>query len=380
MKWMNDELNKHSPGLTKEDLKSLEISISRQEGNVTEPGEQELTDSLRSAFESFKRASTKNQEVLRNQMRTLGNRIMELNMVPIERKNAKAIQTALNATWLIAIIGTLGFLLAFTFTINFPGYIADPITELTKRIHDISNQNYKSQLNLGKRDEYSELNEAFNRMVSKLTEFENSNLSKLLLEKKRIETLINSLNEAIIGFDESSTIIFANHVACGLIGMEQEELLGRYAPDIALFNDLFRNLLREGTERIKIFSEGKEGYYSKDIFPVMNEDKLIGKVILLKNITEFHQLDEAKTNFIATISHELKTPLSAIKLSLKLLENPRIGVMNTEQKQLLFNIEEDTRRLMILTTELLDMAQVETGKISLNFGISPPRKNRGLCY
>jgi signal transduction histidine kinase len=111
----------------------------------------------------------------------------------------------------------------------------------------------------------------------------------------------------------------------------------------------------------------------KDILPVLNEEKMIGKVIILKNITEFQQLDEAKTNFIATISHELKTPISAIKMSLKLLEDHRIGQMNSEQRQLLSNMEDDTRRLMNITTELLDMAQAETGKISLNFGVSPPK-------
>ena len=373
MKGMDDELDKHPLSINPGDIKALERPISRQEGNVTEPGEQALTDSLRSTFELLKRAKGDQQFALKNQLRTLGNQIMEVNMTPIERKNAKAIQTALSASWLVAIIGTLGFIIAFTFLINFPGYIADPITELTHRIREISNRNYKAQLNLGKLDEFDELIEAFNVMTSKLTEYENSNLSKLLFEKKRVETLINSLQEGIIGIDENSYIIFVNHVACGLLGMNEPELMGRYAPDIALFNDLFRNLLKDESNKIKIYSDGKESFYSKDILPVMNEENMIGKVIILKNITEFQQLDEAKTNFIATISHELKTPLSAIKMSLKLLDDHRIGQVNDEQKQLLSNIEDDTRRLMNITTELLDMAQVETGKISLNFGISPPQ-------
>ena len=104
----------------------------------------------------------------------------------------------------------------------------------------------------------------------------------------------------------------------------------------------------------------------------MSKEKVIGKVIILKNITEFQQLDEAKTNFIATISHELKTPISAIKMSLKLLEDNRIGRVNPEQKQLLGNIDEDARRLLQITGELLDMAQVETGKLTLNFGSTHP--------
>ncbi len=79
---------------------------------------------------------------------------------------------------------------------------------------------------------------------------------------------------------------------------------------------------------MKIFADNRESYYTKEVLPVTSKDKVIGKVIILNNITEFQQLDEAKTNFIATISHELKTPISSIKMSLKLLEDKRIGEMN----------------------------------------------------
>lgn len=90
-------------------------------------------------------------------------------------------------------------------------------------------------------------------------------------------------------------------------------------------------------------------------------------MILLKNITQFQELDLAKTNFIATISHELKTPIASIKLSSKLLEDSRVGELNEEQKQLVNNIKDDSARLLKITSEGLNMAQVETGKIQLNF-------------
>jgi signal transduction histidine kinase len=94
---------------------------------------------------------------------------------------------------------------------------------------------------------------------------------------------------------------------------------------------------------------------------------------LTQGIEEITTKNEAKTNFIATISHELKTPISSIKMSLKLLEDERMGQVNPEQKQLLENIEDDTRRLLQITGELLDMAQIETGNIKLNFGSTHPQ-------
>lgn len=100
--------------------------------------------------------------------------------------------------------------------------------------------------------------------------------------------------------------------------------------------------------------------------------KSAGQVYVLKNITKFKELDEAKTNFIATVSHELKTPLSSIKMSLKLLNDERVGNMNQEQLQLIGHIQEDSERLLKITGELLDLAQVETGNLQLNMVISDP--------
>ena len=96
-------------------------------------------------------------------------------------------------------------------------------------------------------------------------------------------------------------------------------------------------------------------------------------MILLKNVTEFKEKDIAKTTFISTISHELKTPISAIMMSLKLLEDNRIGKLNTEQgRDLSRNIKENSDRLLEITSELLKMSQVESGKLYLNPKITKP--------
>lgn len=94
--------------------------------------------------------------------------------------------------------------------------------------------------------------------------------------------------------------------------------------------------------------------------------KTIGYVIILRNITEYKALDFAKTNFISTVSHEFKTPISSIKMSLQLLENERVGSINREQKNLIESIKDDANRLLNTTSELLNITQVETGKIQLS--------------
>lgn len=372
---MGVAIDANAGALTTRQQRLFSSNLANQQHNVTEKGEQTLTDSLSSKYEQlrvsqsdpFKAAS------LRISIKDLIYGIMQLNMTAIEHKDAQAKVTANQATILVAFAGSFLFLVAFSFIVNFPGYIANPIKELTERIKEVSNRNYHQQLNFKSNDEFGELGQAFNTMTRKLDEYEHSNLASIIFEKKRIETIINSMHDAIIGLDEKSFIIFANDVASAMIGMPEKDLTGRYAPDIALENDLLRNLMVNDQHKMKIYADNRESYYNKEVLPVTSADKVIGSVIILKNITEFQQLDDAKTNFIATISHELKTPISSIKMSLKLLEDSRIGAVNPEQRQLLENIDEDSRRLLQITGELLDMAQVETGKLQLNFGSTHPK-------
>ncbi|MGY4539189.1 signal transduction histidine kinase [Mucilaginibacter sp. UYNi724] len=356
-------------------LKDIQTNISAQQRNITENGERVLTDSLQSLFVQYQLA-TPNQEkrsAISLQLRNLMDEINTLNMNAIQIKDNKANNTSKNALILIAFIGTFCFLVAFSFMVNFPGYIATPIRELTTSMLAIANKNYNRRLVFNSKDEYGDLADAFNQMASKLSEYETSNLAELLFEKTRIETIINSMHDALIGLDDKQSIIFVNDIACSLIGIPKGKLLNKLAHHVAKENDLLRNIMATNTVKMKIFADGKEGFFTKEVLDVTNERKFLGKVIILKNITEFQQLDEAKTNFIATISHELKTPISSIKMSLKLLEDIRVGEVNAEQRSLLENIEDDTKRLLQITGELLDMGQLETGKIQLNFGSTHPK-------
>ncbi|HEY0244416.1 MAG TPA: ATP-binding protein [Mucilaginibacter sp.] len=356
-------------------LQVMQDNINEEEHNVTEAGEDKLADSLQVAFQQYKQniSNTQTALALKAQMKGIMYNIIQLNMTAIERKNTFANNTADRAIIIVSLIGSLCFLIAFSFAVNFPSYIANPIKELISGIREIANKNYNKRITFQSKDEFGEVAEAFNQMARKLNDYESSNLASILFEKKRIETIINSMHDAIIGLDDKLFIIFANKVACNLIGLPEEKLTAQYAPNVALENDLLRNMLLNDQVKMKIYADERESYFTKEVLEVVNEGAIIGKVIILKNITDLQQLNDDKTAFIATISHELKTPLSSIKMSLKLLEDKRVGEINKEQKQLLQNIDDDAHRLLQITGELLDAAQVETGKIHLNFGSTHPK-------
>ena len=342
----------------------LNSNLQKQENNITEPGELEATRELRKNFTEL--MANPNDPSNYAQIRQSIQVINDLNQQAILRKNEVATKTAEDATlWLTIIFVALG-LVTFTFVVNFPGVIATPVRLLNEGIRAIADKNYSKRIYLKQDDEFGELVNAFNSMAEKLDEYENSNLAQIKFEKSRIETIINQMRDAIIGLDSKRNILFLNEVAQSLLGLKEADIIGKYAADVAIKNDLMRNLLQEEEKKeLKIYADNKESYFSKEVLNVTDNETIIGQVIVLRNITPFHELNEAKTNFIATVSHELKTPISSIKMSARLLTDKRVGELNNEQEDLIKSITEDSDRLLKITGELLNMSQVETGNIQL---------------
>ena len=341
--------------------------------NITEKNEANMTHKLKIAFQSLKEGN--GSVGAKAEMRDAILQIMKLNTDAIKLKSDIAQKTAETANFYIMILGTLCFLIAFNLLVNLPNNIANPIKELTASIQEIANKNYSKRVHFLEHNEFGDLARSFNVMAEKLQEYNNSNLYSLSFEKKRLETLINKMHDPIIGLDTSNSILFVNDEALTIFGLKQSEVVGKNVADLAVNNDLIRLLITSETNEkilpIKIFADDRESYFEKEVVDITitptGEEKeiAIGNVIILRNVTFFKELDFAKTNFIATVSHELKTPISSIKFSLQLLEKETTGVINKEQKQLLDSIKEDSQRLLKLTGELLDISQLETGKINL---------------
>jgi len=369
-------------------LKEFGENLKKQEHNISEIGEKEATQNLKVYFIQFSKNQSdfKIHQFIRKEIF----KIMDMNMQAIQRKSEFAKRTAEVATLRIALAGVVCFLIAFTLLINLPSNIANPIKELAESIKQIAARNYSQRVHFESNNEFGELATSFNTMAEKLEEYNDSNLATLMIEKKRIEALIGNMHDPVIGLDENMKILFVNEEATKTVGLPATEMVGEFAQNLAIRNDLLRSLMldiqvtqsisgKEKTKTVKIFANGKESYFEKEtdtisIIPTGEQfKKTIGFVVILRNITEYKELDFAKTNFIATVSHEFKTPIASIKMSLQLLENERVGILNEEQKNLIESIKEDTNRLLNTTSELLNITQVETGNIQLAIVSTDPK-------
>lgn len=293
------------------------------------------------------------------------------------------------ALTLLLLFGALSIAIGVWMLVRLPDSVNRPFQELTQAINEIANHNYDVALGLAGSQTMVQLSANFNRMACRLRDYHNSSISKLRESKQYIETIIDSIDEPIICIDKQLTLYFINNEALNILNLRREDAVGKSAQETAMRNDLLRRLLvgmdghkeqeneEKKTEPLKIYADNKESYFQVKYLPVRMTDhegsiKESGTVIMLKNITEFHKLDVAKTTFISTISHELKTPISAILMSQQLLADNRVGGLNPEQKELSDSIRENGERLLSITGELLNMTQVESGVLQLKPHITKP--------
>jgi signal transduction histidine kinase len=360
-------------------LDFFQENLDKQVLNVTEKGEKEATKLLIKHFSLL--VQDPSNSILISSIRQDISELMRLNMEAIEMKSDIADATAHKAMIMISVVGTLCFIIAFVLLINMPSNIADPIKELTESIRQIADENYKKRVHFESHNEFGDLAKSFNTMAQKLEEYAESNLEKILKGKKRIEALIDNMHDPVIGIDENRKVLFVNNEALKVTGLIRREFVGKSITDIAVYNDLIRDIIKElidprmkksSQQPLKIYANEKESYFEKEIIDINIiptgelKPQFIGQVLLLKNITPFKELDLAKTNFLGTVSHEFKTPIASIKMGLQLLENEKIGNLNTDQKELLNGIKEDAARLLKITGELINITQVESGFVQIS--------------
>ncbi len=371
----------------------FERYLELQTLNTTEEGEDSLTTALLNDFTLFKEDlkhigdSTDISMLLIKKTRTIQELLKDMYYINEMSILQKTDQTVNNAQRIVAGMFFFGFIL-FTLaliSISFiPDYISRPLNQLSQGLEAVALKKYSERLPVNSADEFGQLAHSFNLMVEKLEEYENINLQKLLSEKHRIETLIQQMRQGIIGVDNDFKVLFINQTALNFLQAREEEVRGeslrKLAQENALMNDFARELLIGVAYKnrlypiIEIERNNKKIFLEKDILHVSaGPHHKGGYVIVLKNITTLKEQVIANTNFMASISHEMKTPVAAIDMSLKLLRDQRLGSLNKDQRELTETIRQNSNRLLQMVNDLLEMTRIDTGNIRLNREATNPQ-------
>ena len=355
------------------------------EGNITEEGEGELIKKLKQQYEIYitkieKTDTTASDEKYiielipeYRKVKILCYDLLSLNEKGMLKKNENAKLISRETEIYMLVVAGISLLFVIIIIAKAPSTIIQPILELTEKVEAISQRKYSERIEVKSDNEVGKLAGSFNKMAEKLSEYEKSNVEKLIVEKKRAEAIVENMRDAIIVLDEKNDIILVNKVSSELLGLSQSDLIGKNVSEIAEMNNLFKNILNgkeslqnntseEKNNYLRIVFKDKEEYFLKDFTDIPDAyGKIIGTIIALKNVTGFKELDEIKSGFVATVSHELKTPLAAMNMSLRLLQDPRVGELNSEQKKLTSAMKDEVKRLLKMVNELLNLSKIESG-------------------
>jgi signal transduction histidine kinase len=127
-------------------------------------------------------------------------------------------------------------------------------------------------------------------------------------------------------------------------------------------------LLKGEKGLIQHFVDGEEHYFRPEAIPIVGSDvRPAGIVLVLKDVTQEREQEEIKRGIISTVSHQLKTPLTSVRMAVHLLLEEKVGSITPQQAELLVAAREDSDRLHGIINDLLDISRIESGKMGMDF-------------
>lgn len=359
-------------------LAQFGAQLAREANNVTEQGERPLVDSLARGLAHYRQQPSAAGLA---QLRRQTHRMVQLNMQALTRKNATAGRTAVAASRYLILCTVLGLLLALTLVLSVPEAAVGGLRKLSASIAHATQGDFEASIPVESRDEFGRVAEGFNRLLTQLDAFRNTNLAGVMAERNRAASIVRTLNEGILLLDETGLVLVANPLACQVLGLSERQVVGRSADELAQQQPLLRQLLdyaqRPAPQRrvalpFTAVLHGEETHYQLVAHDVLNPSlihghlEVAGIILALHNVSDFTRRDQTKSHFLATVSHELRTPLSSINFHLKLLQAPRVGTLTPEQQAIVASVKQECQRLLSLTGNLLDVARLESESLPLD--------------
>jgi NtrC-family two-component system sensor histidine kinase KinB len=287
---------------------AFDKALKKQENNITEPGERETTANVRKAFGLLIDATQSLSQKLQTErsIRLLLKKIDGLNMHAIVAKNNYIRSDITKTTLYLGGMGFITFLILFVFIVNFPGFILNPLNQFTDGVREIGKKNYDIRLEFKTSDEFADLAYEFNNMASGLSESENVSLTRIFSEEVRIKTLIEQMQDIVLGINEKQEVLFINPVAKKILNIGDKQVIGK--PVSALMNNshLVKLILenKDKADHLKVLVDGKVSYFQQKsieiVVPNLKPNPLetiqfagysAGMIYILKDVSEFKEHD-----------------------------------------------------------------------------------------
>ncbi len=375
-------------------LHALQLEL----GNITLPGEHQKAIQIKALFTEYTRvifrvtdptvslSERQNRYFsdllpLVQRMKLLAGEVLEMNQSNMQRANNTAWKMAASAhnNVLVAIIASAFIALLFSYRSH--QWILMPIKKLIASAEEIRKGNLDLVLDTTSNDEIGQLSRSFNEMAATLRKIRKSDKEALVLTRKATQEVFKVLPSPIAVLDSDGKVEVSTESAEHYFGLKPGVNVSDLGREWLL--QLWQKALRqgslaesaEGNGFIQHFADNQEHFFQPMAVPIPAGDEsfgFAGTALIFKDVTKEHEQLELKRSVISTVSHQLRTPLTSLRMSIHLLLEERIGKLNEKQADLLLAARDESERLVHIIDDLLDINRIESGMAHLDIkAVSP---------
>jgi two-component system, NtrC family, sensor histidine kinase KinB len=357
----------------------FEQNLELQSKSATLPTEKELSGQLAGHFGALRQAGIKifSETRLPDQRQiydaefypkmlaitVLLQRIRTLNHEAILATSQSIQKITRNMTHLMVLGMATALLISAYACYQLSRSILKPIQALSEATRELGEGNPGRLVPVNSRDELGNLAVAFNRMAAQLQEYRQSTTEKIVQLHRTMEATLASFADPIFVLNNEGQVELKNPAASDLASSLH---LNNKLP--ARLQSIAGKTLESGesflphsfNEVVHFRLRGEDRFFLPRILAMRNkEETLFGVAVVLYDVTRFRLLDAVKTNLVATVSHELKTPLTSVRMVLHILLENTVGGLTPKQTELLQTARDDTERLLRILNDLLDLTRLE---------------------
>lgn len=291
-----------------------------------------------------------------------------------QQRVARIVRTTINIL-AASLIG--GILMSLFLSYRLARSLLQPIRMLTASAAALGEGQLDRDVPVTSKDEIGELARAFNTMAAKLRSYREATTAKVMKAQRTMEATLASTPDPLFIVDREGAVVVRNPAAERLANTS--DFKEGFGEPLA---DHLKNVLSSGQhyvptgydQVITVQVERAERHYLPRILAIGDElTGFGGAAMILQDVTKFRLLDDAKSNLVGTVSHELKTPLTSLRMAIYLLLEQNVGVLSRPQRELLETARDDSDRLLRILNDILDLARLESGVASLNWREVPVR-------
>jgi len=369
--------------LINRNINTFERALQAEENNVTLQGEADRVMFIKKSFKEYKTIlkETGSREAyftrlypLFQKIKYAADEVLRMNQENMNEANDRARNIAANTRKQMYALLLAGAILAVVCFLLVSKWILLPINRLITSADEIGRGNLDLVVQRRSRDEIGHLSEAFNAMAANLREFRRSDQAKLFRIQQATQQAFDSLPDSVAVVDSEGRVEIATALAREAFGITPNTMVHNL--QFPLIIDICQRAMKigrtampeNGKTVIQQFVKGEERFFRPEAIPILDrEGQATGVVLVLKDVTQLWQQDEMKRGVISTVSHQLKTPLTSIRMAIHLMLEEKVGPLTEKQVDLLLAAREDSDRLHIILNNLLDISRIESGRATIHF-------------